>query len=274
MTVSDPVSRRRGSLTLVVTAATLGALMAVPFTAEAASAAPKCFGKPATIVGTMGNDKIKGTPKADVIVAKGGNDIIDGRGGKDRICAGGGADRVRAGVGADWVNGGYGDDHISGYKGDDKLFGQNGKDIVAGGDGDDVVNGGAGTDVCYIGSGTNKVRKCERADLAVVVTGPAKSSGGDVTFTVTVTNNGPSAVDYTLDLAQSSAKADCAAAAWAGDSVGAVLAAGASRDTQVVASCTATAKGGAKVMVDAKVSSFAPDPDTLNNVFQGKTNLK
>lgn len=274
MTASDPVSRRRTSLSLMVTTATLGALLAIPFAAEAASAAPKCFGQPATIVGTMGNDKIKGTPKADVIVAKGGNDVIDGGGGKDLICAGGGADKVRGGVGADWINGGYGDDRINGYKGNDRLFGANGRDIVAGGDGDDLVNGGAGIDVCYVGAGTDKTRKCEKADLAVAVTAPANSSSGEVGFTVTVTNNGPSAVDYTLRLAQSSQKADCEPAAWAGDHSGKVLAVGASRDMQVTATCTATAKGGAKVLVDASVSSFAPDPDKLNNAFQGKSNLK
>lgn len=274
MTTSDPFPRRRTGFALMATAATLAALLAVPFAAEAAAAAPKCFGQPATIVGTMGDDKIKGTPKADVIVAKGGNDVIDGGGGKDRICAGGGADKVRGGVGADWINGGYGADRINGYKGDDRLFGANGRDIVAGGDGDDVVNGGAGTDVCYVGAGTDKMRKCEKADLAVAVTAPANSSSGDVDFTVTVTNNGPSAVDYTLSLAQSSQKADCVAAAWDGDHAGKVLAVGASRELKVTATCTATAKGGAKVLVDASVASFAPDPDELNNAFQGKSNLK
>ena len=196
MTSPERVSRRRASLTWTVTAATLGALMAVPFAAEAASAAPKCMGKRATIVGTMGADKLKGTPKADVIVAKGGNDIIDGFGGKDIICAGGGADTIRAGKGADKVNAGYGADRVYGQNGDDKLFGKDGRDVVAGGDGNDVVNGGVGIDACYVGSGTDKVQNCEKADLTVVVTGPANSTSSEVPFTVTVTNNGPSAVDY------------------------------------------------------------------------------
>jgi Ca2+-binding RTX toxin-like protein len=271
----DLITGRRNSLAWIVTAATLGALVAVPLASEAASAAPKCFGKRATIVGTAGNDKIKGTPKADVIVARGGNDVIDGLGGKDLICAGGGADKVRAGVGADKVSGGYGNDRISGYKGNDKLFGMQGRDQVSGGAGDDRVNGGAGTDRCYAGAGSDTLRKCERADLAVTVNGPNRATAGDVTFTVTVTNDGPSAVDYTLTLALSTQKATCADPAWAGEQPGATLAAGSSRSVDVTASsCTSTAKGGAKVGVQAAVASFAPDPDMLDNEATGQANLK
>ena len=64
-------ARRRALACLSIAA--LGALMAVPVTAESSSAAtPKYFGQKATIVGTNGDDVIKGTPKADVIVAKRG----------------------------------------------------------------------------------------------------------------------------------------------------------------------------------------------------------
>ncbi len=273
MSASNPVARRRTSLALVVTAATLGALLAVPAVSSAASAAPKCFGQPATIVGTAGDDVLKGTPRADVIVAKGGHDVIDGRGGKDRICAGTGNDKVRGGYGADWVSGGWGNDWLGGYKGDDKLFGNQGQDRVLGGDGNDRLNGGLGTDRCVQAAGTGPVQNCEVADLAVTVSSPNNSRVPGVTFTVTVTNNGPNAATYMLNLAQSSQKATCAPVDWAGTHAGELLASGASRAMTVDTSCTKD-RGGAKVMVDAKVSSLASDPDTLNNAVQGKTNLK
>ncbi|MGZ5348374.1 MAG: hypothetical protein ACXWGV_12400, partial [Solirubrobacterales bacterium] len=45
----------------------------------------RCAGRRATIVGDDGPDTIKGTKKADVIVANAGKDRIRGRGGNDRI---------------------------------------------------------------------------------------------------------------------------------------------------------------------------------------------
>ncbi|MEX1294921.1 MAG: hypothetical protein AB1Z67_02000 [Candidatus Limnocylindrales bacterium] len=272
MSADHTVARRRALA--LVTVAALGTLVALPVMAESASAAtPRCFGQKATIVGTNGDDVLKGTPKADVIVAKGGNDIINGGGGKDRICGGTGADRIGGGAGADWISGGWGNDTIGGYKGHDKLFGNQGHDKLTGYAGDDRLNGGAGTDHCTQGSGSGALKACEKADLAVTVSGPKNTKASDVIFTVTVANDGPSAVAYTLDLDQSSHKATCTAPTWEGSHVGAVLAAGGERDLQVVASCIKDG-GGAKVMVEAVVSSIAPDPDTLDNVAVGKTHLK
>jgi hypothetical protein len=50
--------------------------------------APTCFGRAATIVGTIENDTIVGTAASDVIVGLGGSDNISGRDGADYICAG------------------------------------------------------------------------------------------------------------------------------------------------------------------------------------------
>lgn len=273
MSAFDTTTGRRG-ITATVIAASIAALVMIPLAAQAASAAtPKCFGQKATIVGTRGDDVIKGTPRADVIVARGGNDVISGGGGKDRICGGGGADRIGGGVGADWINGGWGNDTLVGYKGDDKILGMQGHDTLRGSYGNDRLNGGDGTDRCVQNEGTGAIRNCETADLAVAVSGPKNVKGGEVTFTVTVTNHGPDAVVYTLNLAQSSQKATCSAPDWAGDHAGAVLPVGATRDVQVVATCGKDANG-AKVILDATVSSLAPDPDDLNNAGQGRTNLR
>jgi len=70
----------------------------------------KCAGKRATIVGDDGKDKIKGTKKADVIVANGGADTVSGRGGNDRICGGRGKDKLTGGDGKDKLLGGKGKD--------------------------------------------------------------------------------------------------------------------------------------------------------------------
>jgi hypothetical protein len=87
-----------------------------------------CNGKPATIVGTDGPNKLSGSPAADVIVALGGNDKVSGLAGNDTICGGAGKDTLKGG------------------KGNDKLFGEAGKDTLKGGPGNDKLKGGAGKD--------------------------------------------------------------------------------------------------------------------------------
>jgi hypothetical protein len=103
-----------------------------------------CDGKPATIVGTAGNDTITGTTGADVIAGLGGADTIRGDGGGDRICGGGG------------------NDVIAGGGGNDRLFGGPGNDTLKGGAGNDYLDGGTGTDRCAGGTGTNTKVNCER----------------------------------------------------------------------------------------------------------------
>jgi uncharacterized delta-60 repeat protein len=72
-------------------------LMLVRFLAATASA--RCFGRPATIVGTRRRDVLSGTRHRDVIVGLSGNDTIHGRGGNDLICGGPGKDFILGGPG-------------------------------------------------------------------------------------------------------------------------------------------------------------------------------
>lgn len=65
----------------------------------AGSARTRCFGHPATIVGTRQRDVLVGTPHRDVIAGLGGNDKIRGRGGNDLICGGSGSDVILGGSG-------------------------------------------------------------------------------------------------------------------------------------------------------------------------------
>ncbi len=83
-----------------------------------------CNGKPATLVGTLGNDVLRGTPGNDVIVALGGNDSIAGLGGNDTICAGAGNDTLYGGLGGDWLSGDDGADTLNGNGGNDTCTGE------------------------------------------------------------------------------------------------------------------------------------------------------
>jgi Ca2+-binding RTX toxin-like protein len=98
----------------------LGSLLAFP---ESAWARPTCFGQRATIVGTAGNNRIRGTRRADVILAKGGADRVWPGRGNDRICGGDGTDRLHGTPGSDKVDGGTGADQVAGGAGNDLLAG-------------------------------------------------------------------------------------------------------------------------------------------------------
>ena len=117
--------RRLGVLLLVA--------VAVPALSPAHAAdAPTCGGRPATIVGTPGQDVIVGTPGPDVIAALAGDDVVRGGGGDDVMCGGRGRDRLVSHRGRDTFHGGPGGDRIEarsplpsrilGGAGDDFLF--------------------------------------------------------------------------------------------------------------------------------------------------------
>jgi Ca2+-binding RTX toxin-like protein len=148
---------RRNRTVVVLSCALLGALAVGP---EVAQAAPRCFGKAATIVGTNARNRIRGTAGRDVVVGLGGNDIIVGLGGPDLLCGNGGNDTVAGdagndkvsgsagldllygGVGGDVLTGGNGFDAILANAGNDRLFGQGGQDELFGQPGRDLINGG------------------------------------------------------------------------------------------------------------------------------------
>ena len=99
-----------------------------------------------TIMGTEGDDQLRGTSERDVICALGGDDEIDGRGGDDIIRAGSGDDTIYAQTGNDTIYGGRGDDAILGHRGNDIIYGGLGDDEIWGGGGDDTIWGGFGAD--------------------------------------------------------------------------------------------------------------------------------
>jgi uncharacterized delta-60 repeat protein len=111
---------------------------------RSATRVPRCAGRRATIVGTAGRDALRGTPRADVIVALGGNDSVAALGGRDIVCGGKGNDRLVGGSGADRLDGEQGQDTLSGGTGNDRLSGGPGRDRLIGGpQRDSCVGGGA-----------------------------------------------------------------------------------------------------------------------------------
>ncbi|HYQ78285.1 MAG TPA: calcium-binding protein [Solirubrobacterales bacterium] len=135
----------------VVVLAALAALLIVGTALGAAPAdeaedVPRCHGRKAEIVGTDGDDVIRGTPERDVIQAGKGDDVVFASLGNDLICGGPGSDQLHGGRGNDQVYGDAGDgDQVSGALGDDKVVGGPGdRDEVAGDLGIDIVNGGPG----------------------------------------------------------------------------------------------------------------------------------
>jgi Ca2+-binding RTX toxin-like protein len=117
-----------------------------------------CRGRRANIVGTRGDDQLRGTDDDDVIAALGGDDVVWGLGGDDLICLGPGNDRAYGNAGDDIVRGAGGDDYVEGNLGADRLIGGAGVDTLIGGEGPDVVQGGGGGDIIHGLAGDDLLR--------------------------------------------------------------------------------------------------------------------
>ncbi|HRW07060.1 MAG TPA: hypothetical protein P5121_18280, partial [Caldilineaceae bacterium] len=109
------------------------------------------------LVGTSGDDNLKGTSGSQLILGLGGNDTLKGGSKDDILCGGEGNDDLDGGSGADQLYGGNGNDKLSGGSSDDQLDGGAGSDQLDGGAGDDVVRGGADNDQLSGGSGHDQL---------------------------------------------------------------------------------------------------------------------
>ena len=114
------------------------------------------------IVGTPGQDTLRGTSGRDMIIGYGGDDTIDAGGGDDCVAGGAGNDRLDLGQGNDVGDGGSGSDDVGAGQGNDVVHLGSGNDAVGAGpgndllygeDGDDTVDGGDGLDNLLGGSG-------------------------------------------------------------------------------------------------------------------------
>jgi uncharacterized delta-60 repeat protein len=149
-----------------------------PGTGTPGTKVPRCLGRKATIIGTSGRDRLKGTRKADVIVGLGGKDTIKGGGGKDRICSGGGNDHISGQGGGDRLSGGAGNDGISAGSGNDRASGGAGKDKILGGAGKDLLSGGGGNDKLLGQGGRDRLKGGAGRDRLVGGAGRDKLAGG------------------------------------------------------------------------------------------------
>jgi Ca2+-binding RTX toxin-like protein len=144
----------------------------------------------AIVVGTSGNDLLKGTATddtifanagpdsgpvdgKDVVFAGGGNDVIYGADGNDILFGGAGDDMMFGGTGDDKLFGGAGNDSVYGVLGSDTVLGGGGDDRVFGSDGDDKIDGGDGNDTMFGDTG---------ADLFVFKTGDGDDVINDLNF--------------------------------------------------------------------------------------------
>ncbi len=137
-----------------------------------------CNGLPATIVGTPGNDVLRGTNGADVIVGLGGNDILYGNNGDDVICGNAGNDTLYGNNGNDILLGSFGNDMLDGSNGNDTLDGAAGTDTLKGSNGDDVMTGGDGNDSLTGGNGNDMLDGGADNDALAANNGDDMLTGG------------------------------------------------------------------------------------------------
>ena len=139
-----------------------------------------------TINGTLGNDRLIGTPFDDVINCGAGNDNVRGGGGNDVINCGSGHDRVDGGAGKDRILGGSGIDVLKGGthndrvvagSGNDRLWGGSGNDRLLGGRGNDVLRGNSGRDRLFGNSGRDVLFR-SGSDRLVGGSGRDRMAGG------------------------------------------------------------------------------------------------
>lgn len=158
----------RRSFGIVATLTMVGALLAVPASADVAP-------KRCDIVGTDGPDVLVGTAAGEVICGLGGDDIIRGLGGDDELLGGSGNDELFGGPGHDELRGADGSDALFGGPGRDVLRGGNDDDRLVGGPGADQLRGGNGGDDLAGGGGADVLRGGNGNDVE-------RGAGGDDTL--------------------------------------------------------------------------------------------
>lgn len=135
-----------------------------------------CSSDEPTVIGTGGDDSLRGTRKHDVIAARAGDDLITNVNRNDKVCGNRGDDLIRAGKGFLSLSGGPGSDRIvatgprprpcddtglcaypeaflSGGAGHDVLIGGKHHEYLRGGRGADVLRGFRWSDRLYGGRG-------------------------------------------------------------------------------------------------------------------------
>jgi Ca2+-binding RTX toxin-like protein len=134
---------------------------------------------PVTIIGSSGNDTLKGGSGNDLILAGSGSDQVNGGAGNDFISGGSGADVLSGDGGDDTIFGGSGRDVIDGGDNADLLLGGSGRDSIDGVDGADTLYGGGGADNLAGGIGNDSLNGLPRDDSFNDVVGRDTIIGGN-----------------------------------------------------------------------------------------------
>jgi Ca2+-binding RTX toxin-like protein len=141
-------------------------------------------------VGTVGNDKLRGTKHNDNLSGGGGDDILyggkgydllDGGIGNDTLFGERGNDTLLGNTGDDALYGGGGEDSIDGGDGNDTIIAGSGNDSVDGGIGDDMLHGNAGSDTLNGGDGNDTLDGGRNGDIL-------NGGNGDDTYSFAMTN--------------------------------------------------------------------------------------
>jgi Ca2+-binding RTX toxin-like protein len=171
----------RTRLVVLSAALVVASVLVMSASASGTAAWPSCFGEPATIVGTDGNDTINGSHGDDVIAALGGDDVVisGGSNDEDLICGGDGNDTLLVSTGGeglfalDWAV-------VSGDAGDDRI--QGAKDTFVEADYEEspepvVVDLGAGTESGWGNDTLVRVNFADGSNHDDTLTGSASSDG-------------------------------------------------------------------------------------------------
>jgi Tol biopolymer transport system component len=182
--------------------------------------APQRITNDCRIVGTEGNDVLRGTTLADVLVGLGGNDVLTA---VPQYYSG---DTLEGGQGDDVLLGSYQSDTLDGGPGNDILQGGPGSDLLVGGPGRDTIQGEGGRDLIYARDGEADTISCgtnagtttgQEGDVAYVDAidkvssdceyvyrpGPARPVRGLIQLTITVWpegNLGPKSPKHVYEL--------------------------------------------------------------------------
>ncbi|MDP9222475.1 MAG: hypothetical protein M3P18_01190 [Actinomycetota bacterium] len=71
------------------------------------------------LIGTNGNDVLRGSSERNLLRGLGGNDVVRGRGRRDRLFGGPGSDQIHGGWASDYLQGGPDHDYLYGGRGTD-----------------------------------------------------------------------------------------------------------------------------------------------------------